>query len=105
MLLGIDVGTTNTKLRVYDQDGEIKGEESFLTPLFPDEEGELYDPQEILREILRAINRFPGEVKQEIVALSVSSYAEVLVKVGDNGEPLGGSIPGMTIAPKGIFRK
>jgi len=92
-LLGIDVGTTNTKLRVYDQDGEIEGEVNFPTPLFPDEEGELYDPQEILRKILQAISRFPEEVRQEIVALSVSSYAEVLVKVDNNGKPLGGSIP------------
>ena len=86
LLLGIDVGTTNTKLRVYNHDGEIKEERSFPTPLFPDEEG-VISPQKILHQILQAISQFSGN-KREIIALSVSSYAEVLVKVGENGEPV-----------------
>ncbi|HOQ50879.1 MAG TPA: FGGY family carbohydrate kinase [Candidatus Atribacteria bacterium] len=105
LLLGIDVGTTNTKLRVYNHDGEIKEERSFPTPLFPDEEGELYHPQKILHQILQAISQFSGELRREIIALSVSSYAEVLVKVGENGEPVGGSIPWYDNRTEKYFRE
>jgi xylulokinase len=93
LLFGIDIGTTNTKLKVYDEDGQTLAEMSFKTPLFSDAHGSYYDPKELTTLLFAAIAGFPGHVRRSVRALSVSSFAEVMVGLDERGEPLTRCIP------------
>ena len=87
-LLGIDVGTTNTKVRVYNENGDILGDKIFPTPFYPDKTGGFYSPEEIFHKLLEAIARFDQALKNDIVALSVSSFAETMVGIDKKGRPV-----------------
>lgn len=93
LLLGIDIGTTNTKLKVYDEGGRVQAEQSFPTPLFHDISGPYYDALQLSSSLLEAIRGFPRSIRQSIRALSVSSYAEVVVGLDEKGTPITRCIP------------
>lgn len=92
-LLGIDIGTTNTKLKVYDERGRTLAERSFPTPRFSDAFGPYYDAEALLSSLCDAISAFPEGVRKRIVALSVSSFAEVMVGLDASGNPITHCIP------------
>jgi len=78
-LLGIDIGTTNTKVIIFNEDGRIIEEKSFPTPFENDEYGGCYIPEKVLNTLLNNLKNFSGEAKKDVVALSISSFAEVMV--------------------------
>jgi xylulokinase len=88
-LLGIDVGTTNIKVRIYSIRGEILGEKIFPTPLDADRHGGFYNPGKIVDAIARQIASFDPSLKRDVVALGVSSFAETMVGVDKRGKPVG----------------
>ncbi|MCS7241980.1 MAG: FGGY family carbohydrate kinase [Candidatus Caldatribacterium sp.] len=92
-LLGIDIGTTNTKLKVYDEKGRTLSETSFPTPLAFDSYGPYYDAGELFTLLCKAISGFPEKVRKSISALSVSSFAEVMVGLDAKGMPVTRCIP------------
>lgn len=92
-LLGIDVGTTNTKVAVYDSEGKRMAFASFRTPLVESPYGENYRPREIFESLLRVIKSFDIALRKRIVALSVSSFAEVMVSIDARGTVIGDCIP------------
>lgn len=92
-LLGIDIGTTNTKLKVYDEKGYTLSEASFPTPLFSDASGPYYDAGKLFTVLCDAIRGFPEKVRKSISALSVSSFAEVMVGLDAKGSPVTRCIP------------
>ena len=51
-LLGIDIGTTNTKIIIFSENGDIIEERAFPTPFISDEYGGCYQPQEVLNALL-----------------------------------------------------
>ncbi|MEI6156895.1 MAG: FGGY-family carbohydrate kinase [Atribacterota bacterium] len=87
-LLGIDVGTTNTKVLIYDETGNRQAENSFPTPFYPDLFGGRYRPEEIFQKLVDTIRMFPSDSKKEIVALSISSFAEVMVGLDESMQPI-----------------
>ncbi|MBC7218182.1 MAG: FGGY-family carbohydrate kinase [Candidatus Caldatribacterium sp.] len=93
LLLGIDIGTTNTKLKVYDEEGNGLSEKSFSTPPFSDSHGPYYDAGELLTTLCEAISGFPERIRKGIAALSVSSFAEVMVGLDEKGDPITRCIP------------
>ncbi len=92
-LLGIDIGTTNTKLKVYSEEGSVLAEAGFPTPLFSDTSGPYYDAEELFSLLCNAISGFPEGVRKSITALSVSSFAEVMVGLDATGRPITRCIP------------
>ncbi|MGQ9472619.1 MAG: FGGY-family carbohydrate kinase [Candidatus Caldatribacteriaceae bacterium] len=92
-LLGMDVGTTNTKIQISDREGRVRAEKSFPTPLAKERGEQFYSPVGIARRILETIASFDKSILKGVRALSVSSFAEVMVGIGDEGWVLTHSIP------------
>ncbi|MGQ9623417.1 MAG: FGGY-family carbohydrate kinase [Candidatus Caldatribacteriaceae bacterium] len=92
-LLGIDIGTTNTKLKVYDEEGRTLEEQSFPTPLLLDADGPYYDAERLFVTLCESMQGFSASIRQRIHALSVSSFAEVVVGLSEDGAPLNRCIP------------
>jgi sugar (pentulose or hexulose) kinase len=104
-LLGIDVGTTNTKVRIYSENGDIFGEKIFTTPFYTDRHSGFYDPEEIFHKLLEAISHFNQPLKKEIVALSVSSFAETMVGLNKKGRAITRSIAWFDICTEVQFKE
>lgn len=105
LLIGIDVGTTNTKVRLYDERGRVQAEDSFHTPTQKDQLGELYNPGEIFAQIASAINRFQSDLRKQVKAVSVSSFAETMVGIDAGGNPVVSSLPWFDLRTEGVFQK
>lgn len=96
-LLGIDLGTTNIKANIMDEDGEIIATASRAnTPILPGPNMVEQDPNEwwgnacaILKEITAAAG---SEIVRRIRGISVSSQIISLVPVGRNGQPVRNAI-------------
>ena len=87
-LLGIDIGTTNTKIIIFSENGDIIEERAFPTPFISDEYGGCYQPQEVLNALLENLKGFSSDAKKEVVALSISSFAEVMVGLDHSLQPI-----------------
>ncbi len=103
LLLGMDIGTTNTKIRLYDEEGRIRGEKNFPTPLVSQGGVEFYVPEDIATSIVQAISDFDRALLSCVVALSVSSFAEVMVGLYKDGTVLPRSIPWYSDCTKSQF--
>lgn len=86
-LIGVDVGTTNLKIRIYDRQGEICEERSVPTPFYPDQHGGVYRPEELFHALVQGIAGMNPSFKKDVVAISVSSFAEVMVGLNDAMRP------------------
>jgi xylulokinase len=91
-LLGIDVGTTNIKTCAYDAGGKLLQDRVFPTPTVSDRYGRVYDPLEISNTVMQAVAGLDPKIKRDIVALSVSSFAETMVGIDARGNPASGGI-------------
>jgi sugar (pentulose or hexulose) kinase len=91
-LLGIDIGTTNIKTCVYNVHGELLQDRVFPTPTTSDAYGMVYAPKEISNTVMQAIAGLNPKIKREIIALSVSSFAETMVGIDSQGKPAAGGI-------------
>ncbi len=90
-LLGIDVGTTNTKAVVYDLAGEMRAVASLPTPVTEERAGwATHDPEALYEVALAVIRRAAAEVPDPaaVRALSVSSMAESGVPLDARGRPV-----------------
>ena len=104
-LMGIDVGTTNTKVKIYSENGKICGEKIFTTPFYTDKFCGFYDPEEIFHKLLEAISHFKQPLKKEIVALSVSSFAETMVGLNEKGKAITRSITWFDTCTEAQFKE
>ncbi|MEW5818502.1 MAG: FGGY family carbohydrate kinase, partial [Spirochaetota bacterium] len=86
-LLGIDVGTTNTKVRIYSEYGRMLGEKKFPTPGYQDDWGPVFKPDKIFLKLQQTISSFEESVKKDVRALSVSSIAETIIGIDGKGKP------------------
>ena len=78
--------------RIYSENGDIFGEKIFTTPFYTDRHSGFYEPGEIFDKLLAAISHFNQPLKKEIVALSVSSFAETMVGLNAKGRAITRSI-------------
>ncbi len=90
-LIGIDVGTTNTKLGIYRPSGEEIAVFKFSTPFQKKPMGGELDGRTLVRSILETLKlffeKFPT-YKKEDATLSVSSLGETVIPVSKEGETL-----------------
>ena len=84
-VLGIDIGTTNTKVVVLG----IGSGEACVSPLFVRAAPTPEDPTELLDSIRRLVRAATTEVTAHIEAVGVASMAETGVLLGDDDVPLG----------------
>jgi xylulokinase len=105
VLIGIDVGTTNTKVKIYDEYGNVCGENAFSTPFYTDSYGGYYNPLEIFHKLLDAISNIQQPWKKETIALSVSSFAETMVGLDKRGIPITRSITWFDSCTEAQFKK
>lgn len=86
-LIGIDVGTTNLKIRIYDREGKICEERSVPTPFYPDQYGGVYKPEEVFHSLVEGISGMDPLLKRDVMSISVSSFAEVMVGLAEDLHP------------------
>ncbi|MGQ9681646.1 MAG: FGGY-family carbohydrate kinase [Anaerolineae bacterium] len=89
-LLGIDVGTTNTKVVLCDPEGRIQGQASAPTPTSPVAPGQATsDPEEVYATVLRAMGQAASQCPSaEVVGIAVSSMAEAGVPLDSHNVPI-----------------
>jgi xylulokinase len=94
MLLGIDIGTTNTKVAVYSKRGKLLAQSKALTPKGKSSDGLInFLPDKIWTTTARLIKQAVSEANIEIAAMAVSSFGEGGVSLDENFEPTYDVIP------------
>ena len=88
LLMGIDIGTTNWKVVVFDTDGTCVFVDKVPTMTHYDEQGHsTYKPQEIWAAVSGMIRKAADRYGDDIKGISVTSMAEAVVPIGEDGEP------------------
>ena len=93
--LGIDVGTTHTKVLALDTESHVTvALESAPTPVWRDEQGAAHRPRQVLETVLELMARVASTVPDAsaVRALSVASVGEEVVLLGADGGPIGDAI-------------
>jgi xylulokinase len=94
MLLGIDIGTTNTKVAVYSKRGNLLAQSKALTPKGKSNDGLInFLPDKIWTTIARLIRQAVRDADVEIAAMAVSSFGESGVSLDENFQPTYDVIP------------
>ena len=93
--LGVDVGTTHTKVLALDTEpGRTLALASAATPVVRDAGGEAHRPADVLETLLRllasVVDRLPAGTRPE--ALCVASVGEEVVLLDAQGAPIGDAI-------------
>ena len=90
VVIGVDIGTTATKVIAYDVTGEVRASASTDYPLRQPEPGAaVQDPHEVLAAVrggVRAVMRQLGDVR--VAGLSFSAAMHSLLGLDANGRPL-----------------
>lgn len=93
--LGIDIGTTHTKVLALDvESGTALEWETAATPVRRDGEGEQRDGQEVVDLVAELVRRVVGRLRSPdaVAALSVASVGEEVVLLDGSGVPTGETI-------------
>jgi xylulokinase len=94
MLLGIDIGTTHTKVAIYSKLGKLLAQSKSLTPKGKSKDGLInFFPDKVWYTTARLIKQSVLEAKVEIQAMAVSSFGEGGVSLDENFEPTYEIIP------------
>ncbi|MCD6552354.1 FGGY-family carbohydrate kinase [Thermotoga sp.] len=88
MYCGIDVGTTNTKVLVFDDDFKVVFCRKFRTPVISSKEGDLLSSKKLFAKILSSLKVIPEGIKEKIKAIGISSLGETVFPISKNGEVL-----------------
>jgi gluconokinase len=89
-IIGIDIGTTNTKAVAFTADGKVLGSAGASYPVFTDAGGrhEL-DPDQLLDAVVSALSGVRGRIGQEgLAGISFSCAFHSLIVIGEGGKPL-----------------
>ncbi|MGH2699916.1 MAG: gluconokinase [Actinomycetota bacterium] len=91
-MLGVDIGTTNCKCVVFDEEGHALDRHSVSYELRTDETGAAeQNPNEILQAVFEAIGGAVARANLDAASVRVISFSSVmhsLMAVGDDNEPL-----------------
>ncbi len=95
-ILGIDIGTTSTKVALFASAGNIIGQHSIGYPMLsPQAAVQEQDPEEIYRAVVNSVRtvveRYPQQAKS-ILGMSFSTAMHSLIAVNVQGQPLTNSI-------------
>lgn len=95
-ILGIDIGTTSTKVVLFALDGEIIGQHSIGYPLLsPKADVQEQDPEEIYQAVVQSVkvvvDQYPDQAKG-MIGMSFSTVMHSLIVMDDKGNPLTNSI-------------
>ena len=94
MLLGIDVGTTNTKVAIYSKRGKLLAQSKALTPKGKSSDGHInFLPDKVWKTVARLVRQAVNEAGVEIQAMAVLSFGESGVSLDANFEPTYDIIP------------
>jgi xylulokinase len=94
MILGIDIGTTNTKVAVYSKRGKLLAQAKALTPKGKSRDGHInFFPSKVWVTTAKLIKQAVREADVEIAAMAVSSFGEAGVSLDENFEPTYDVIP------------
>ena len=90
-IIGIDIGTTNTKAVAFTDGGEVIANASFSYPAFTDADGahEL-DPRQLLEAVLAVLKEalIQADGRKGLAGVSFSCAMHSLIAVDGRGEPL-----------------
>ncbi|MGC9063498.1 MAG: FGGY-family carbohydrate kinase [bacterium] len=86
--IGIDAGTTNLKVILFDLDGNIISSASSPTPVLVEGRFSYFLPDRIWEIIKGLIKKVALEVDGKVASIAVTSVAESMVPIGENGEVL-----------------
>jgi len=89
-IIGIDIGTTNTKAVAFTADGKVLGSAGASYPVFTDAGGrhEL-DPDQLLDAVVSALSGVRGRIGQEgLAGISFSCAFHSLIVIGEGGKLL-----------------
>jgi gluconokinase len=96
VVLGVDIGTTATKVVAFDATGNAHADAAIGYPLDEPRPGEaVQDPDAILRAVRDAVHEVGGRVRADgahVAGLSFSAAMHTLLAVDDAGRPLTPSI-------------
>jgi gluconokinase len=89
-LIGIDIGTTNTKAVAYNNEGVVLGSSNrTYSVIFPQEGFHELDPRELLEAALEVMAEVISENKEhDLTAVCFSAAMHGLIAVDKDGEPL-----------------
>ncbi|MCD6318507.1 hypothetical protein J7M02_05520 [Candidatus Aerophobetes bacterium] len=88
-LMGIDIGTTYTKVGIYDFFGKEVLFKKTSTPMISHYYGEAeFNPNFIWRDLIKVIQEIPFKYRSQIKALSLSSFAETVYPLDSADNPL-----------------
>ena len=90
-IIGIDIGTTNTKAVAFTDGGEVIANSLFSYPAFTDADGahEL-DPRQLLEAVLAVLKEalIQADGRKGLAGVSFSCAMHSLIAVDSRGEPL-----------------
>lgn len=86
--IGIDAGTTNLKVILFDLGGNIVSSASSPTPTLVEGRFSYFLPDKIWEIIRGLIKKVSSEVKGNVASIAVTSVAESMVPIGENDEIL-----------------
>lgn len=87
--MAIDIGTTNWKVSIFDETGQMAAIERCPTITHTDGSGNsYYDPEEMWDAVKRLMQRILKKCQVAIAAISVASVAEAVVPVDGRGRPI-----------------
>jgi xylulokinase len=88
-LLGIDVGTTNTKAAAYDKKGRLLKKASVPSLQHQDKDGLFYLPEELWQGVCSCVRTVLSELKDpSVLSVGISSFGEAGVPLDKNEEAL-----------------
>ena len=89
VVLGVDIGTTSTKVVAYDSGGRAGTSHSAGYPLREPQPGHAeQDPEEILAAVLECLREVAGAVDGPVAGLSFSSAMHTLIGLDAGSHPL-----------------
>lgn len=86
--IGVDVGTTNLKVILFDLDGNMIFSASRPNPIYTEGKFHYFIPEKIWEEISSLIRKVSTEVEGNIISIAVASMAESVVPIGEDGKVL-----------------
>lgn len=91
LLVGVDVGTTNTKAVVFDQQGRTVAAASISTPTYyPQPTWAYYKPEELWQSTVGALRQVTARLEDpgRIASIAITSMGEAAVPLDSQGQAL-----------------